>query len=178
MSATEQPEDIDALLAQFPGPVSIPPSRVKVIVVISALVALVAGTATPALLSWREWALLDPFNWAGLGMSAYLLALLGRMLLPGKALFTLDRQGIRIAMHGLRDREVLWREVKDVSVYKRLGRRWVCLTHRNVDAERSFFFKTNWNIQILRFDPRPMTIDGLTLLVQKWRERALASPAT
>jgi hypothetical protein len=48
------------LLAQFPGPVSIHPSRVKVIVAFSALVALGAGTATLALVSWQEWALVDP----------------------------------------------------------------------------------------------------------------------
>ena len=172
---------VDALLAKFPGPVTL---HVTLNRRLTGLVFGVCGTAlfiwfwmTPDRYRWYDW-IMEPVGilfFAGLTIRAVIL-----LIFPAHASLTLDADGFKInhVFHHIRRS---WRDVSDFGVEERYWRHGK-LRHVMYDvlddtvARRGTKKKAHY---VPEFYGRPrLHGEALARLLNAWRRRALALPET
>jgi hypothetical protein len=178
MSPAYPEYNIDAVLAEFPGPVSIYPDRAKVFVVtipIVILVGLLVVVTYP-----KSSAPRDVINFAivvflaiyvELGIARLMAMLIWRVPLAtlradNVSLFT---AGLSLAT-GLRPRTLPWHEIKAIYVTMGglwLGPRYISINYLFADKRPQMFPYTS----LARIQPG--SLEQFVQLLTLWRERAL-----
>lgn len=160
--------DIDIILARFPGPVTLYPSRKK------WLLLVVAGLLFVAVGVWQAVGG-DGSAWYGVAFFA-LVSLVGiTMLLPGAGQLTLDGAGFEL-----------------LNLYRRSGARWKDVSHIDVTLPWPMLHFVAYDDASVSTQPLAklaaamrlhtgtlpdtygLSADHLAALIMKWRERAVA----
>jgi hypothetical protein len=177
MSPAYPEYNIDEVLAQFPGPVSIYPDRRKVIAV-TIPVAIIVGLVVVAVYSKARGPLEVPLAlfcvvFFGLAIARMMAMLIWRLPLvtlraDGVSLFT---AGLSLAT-GFKPRNLPWHEIKRIYVTMGgvwLGPRSISINYLFADKRPQMFPYTS----LARIQPG--SLDQLVQLLTLWRERALAA---
>jgi hypothetical protein len=170
-------DDCVELLARFPGPVTLYPSRKKWLLVF-------AGSAGFVALGY--W-IIQKDNWVGWGAVIFFglgMLVSAATLLPGAGTLTLDREGFE-AKSLFRRRRARWRNVSRVEVWELSLPRWHPRYGKNLknvvydDAERKNGAMAATNVAVCGHnsglpDTYGFSADDLVQLMVRWRERALS----
>ena len=170
----------DAILAKFPGPVTLHVTLNRRLI---GLVFGVCGTAlfiwfwmTPDRYRWYDW-IMEPVGilfFAGLTIRAVIL-----LIFPAHASLTLDADGFKInhVFHHIRRS---WRDVSDFGVETRYYARYGLHPHVMYDVFDSGAARRRSKKKIVpEFYGRPrLHGEALARLLNAWRRRALALPET
>lgn len=167
MSTTDASET-DAILAQFPGPVSIYPDGDKVVGLLAiAALFVILGVFGAFHARQHIWFLDYVMSALCIFYFGWLLVGFTRLVTSGAPLLTLRGDGLS-ATTGLRKWDLKWGEVREVFVGYVGFTKFVYLRYRLASGSRRLF------APYLRLAKvQPMKVDDLSRLLNLWRERAI-----
>lgn len=170
--------EADSILARYPGPVTLTPSRLKMFALFAASLAIAAGLLW-LLLSVRPDDM-EEFEklalWGGAVFAALCAAVFGALTLPGAASLTLAADGFELCNLYRRTR-MPWPDTRAFRVKE--------FTDADGDTDRQVVFEVlgagsgperrgaKWYDGMLPDNYR-LAKDDLARLMNAWRERALA----
>jgi hypothetical protein len=161
-------DKVDEVLARFPGPVVLPPSRRKWL-----LVMLICGAFTASGLflmprgEVKTWLTVAFF---GLGTAVSIT-----MLLPGAGGLTLSREGFKVTSL-FRSHFVVWAQATDFMAHRIPPAMKQMVLYNDAGAKHGTLGKINTGLTGRNGalpDTYGMRADALAALMSKWRERAL-----
>ena len=159
----------DAILARFPGPVTLYPSRRKWLLLLLFAAALTAGGV-------HMVATAEPRGWAVLVFFAVGTIISAVMLMPGAAGLTLDRDGFTI-MSLFRANRSRWQDVSGFQAITIPFSRRAMVGFDDVTAKGKALAELSTAIAGRSGalpDTYGLAVEELVRLMAQWRERALA----
>jgi hypothetical protein len=170
-SAAEEQQKIEQILSQFPGPVTLYPSRSRLALMAFGSLLFVAISIWAIRTSSGDWEIF--LAWAStifFGLCLVVFCL--QLLLPGSSSLTLERDQFTTAGF-FRSSTHSWRDVRDFSVWQFRNNKMVLFDSR---AETSPLKGLNTALSGKNSglpDTYGFKADALVELMTRWRERAL-----